>query len=441
MVKMVKVLSAVLLVSFLCSFLTSCRDSMEVDDEVYALVLGVDKGVNNKVRVTIQYPTYQSGGGGQDKEKKQDSGMGGGSNQAPGSNIHTVEASTILEALDMYGMAISRRVSLMHTKLLIFSEEFAREGVGRYLGPMARFRETRRVMNVVVVKGEAHKFIQENKSNIGESLGKAIELMVSQADNTSFFPRSPFEDFYEGMLSTYIQPYCGYGGINDFNKLAPEQQSDKVPPLVTEKGFDPGDLPRDGVAKREYVGTAVFDGEKMVGNLDSFETRYFLMVTGKFEKGIITIEDNKEPGSAIPLDMRLGRPPQIKGYFENGKPVIDIYLQIESDIGAIQSRVDYEKVGMINDLNKQAEEHLLKNIKEVIKKTQQLNSDIFGFGHKLAGHFATIQEWEKYNWKSHYREAEVRVDVSVNVRRSGLMIHSAPIRNSKGIEGIREEGD
>lgn len=434
-VRIIQLMIIFIVISFL---FTGCRDAQEVDDEVYALVLGVDKGVNNKVRITIQYPTYQSGGG--EKEDKGGGAMSGGANQAPGSNIHTIEASTILEALDMYGMAISRRVSLTHTKMLVFSEEFARDGVGKYLGPMARYRETRRVMNVIVVKGKAQEFIQENKSNIGESLAKAMELMANQSENTSFFPRTPFQDFYKGMLSTYSQAYTSYAGINDFKQLTPEEQG-KEAPLVTDTGFYPGELPRDGVAKREYAGTAVFDGEKMVGLLDSLETRYFLMVSGKFERGIVTIEDKKEPGSAVPLDMRLGRPPRIKGYFENGKPVIDIHLEVESDIGAIQSRIDYEKINLVENLNNQAKEHLEKHILQVIKKTQALNSDIFGFGHKIAGYFATLQEWEQYNWKKHYKEAEIKVDVSVNIRRTGLMIHSSPIRNSKGIEGIKEEGD
>lgn len=34
--------------------LTGCVDSSEVDDNVYAVTIGLDKGVNNKAVVTIQ---------------------------------------------------------------------------------------------------------------------------------------------------------------------------------------------------------------------------------------------------------------------------------------------------------------------------------------------------------------------------------------------------
>lgn len=422
-------LAAILVIIFLNSVLVGCGDAQEIDDEVYIFSLGIDKGVTNKVRVTIQYPTYKTSSGGGDSKKQEAGGKGGGANQSDGANIHTIEASTIIEALDMYGMAISRRVSMKHTKQLIFSEEFAREGIGQYIGPLARFRETRRIMNVIIVKGSAKDFIKEEKTNIGDSLAKAIELMQKQSDNTSYFPRAFFHDFYQGMVSIDHQTYASYAGINEFKLISDENKGDA--PLKVNQGFSPGEVPREGVAKREYVGTALFDGDKMVGSLNSMETRYFLMVSGKFKRGTLILEDKKKPGDAIPLDIRLGRRPKIKGYFNKGKPVIDVIIEIEGDIGAIQSRLPYENTDMIKILNKQTEEVLKKGILETIKKTQELNADIFKFGHRFAGKFLTIHEWEKYNWLKHYKEAEVNVDVSVNIRRTGLIFHSSQIKGSK----------
>lgn len=426
---MLKRISCIVVLSiFIGSFLTGCYDAIEIDDLVYALSLGIDKGEHNKIRVTIQYPTYKSGGGGgQEQDGKKGEGGMGGSNAAQGSNIHTIEGTSILEALDMYGMAISRRVSLMHTKNLIFSEDIAREGIANYLAPLARFRETRGVMNVVVAKGTAEEFILENKSNIGESLAKAMELMSVQADNTSFFPRVTFYDFYRGLTSPFEQGYMAYAGINDFEKLSDKPSG--TPPLETDKGYEPGELPRKGVTKREFVGTAVFDGDRMVGVLDSDETRYFLMVIGKFKRGIIALEDELAAGDVIPLDLRLSRAPVIKGCFVKGKPVINVELRLEADIGAIQSRINYEERNNVLKLNQQAQKHIEQQIVKVIGKVQkEYKADIFSFGHKIAGYFPTIQEWEKYNWLSHFQEAKIDVNVRLNIRRTGLLINSAKVK-------------
>lgn len=350
------------------------------------------------------------------------------SNTAPGLNVHTMEASSILEALDMYGMTISRRVSMMHAKNLVFSEDIAKEGVATYLAPLARFRETRGVMNISVTKGTAEAFIQENKSNIGESMAKAMELMSVQSDNTSFFPRVTFYDFYRGMSSAFEQGYMAYAGINDFKKLS--ENPTGTPPLEVDKGYEPGDLPRSGVTKREFVGTAVFEGDKMVGTLNSDETRYFLMIIGKFKRGIIDLMDEQSPGDVIPLDLRPGRAPVVKGRFVKGKPVIDVELQMEADIGAIQSRINYEERQNIQKLNRQAQKHIQERAAEVVEKVQkEYKTDIFSFGHKIAGYFPTIQEWEKYNWLSHFQEAKINIKVKMNIRRTGLLINSSKIRS------------
>ena len=245
-------ITLIVLIIMLATQLTGCYDSMEIDDEVYALVIGVDKGVNNKIILTIQYPIYQSGGGG---DKGKDSGgakSSGGSveksNELPGSHVASIEASTLLEGIDMFGMCISRRVSLMHTKALVFSEDFAKTGIGDYLAPIARFRDTRRTMNVFVTKGTAEDFIKENKPDIGESLTKTLELMISQSGNTGYFTRINFNDFYRGILSPYESSTCAYASINNFEN-SQKNTDNSTPPLVVNTGFAPGNLPRKGVVK------------------------------------------------------------------------------------------------------------------------------------------------------------------------------------------------
>ncbi|OPX45910.1 spore germination protein B3 precursor [Ruminiclostridium hungatei] len=405
--------------------LTGCYDAAEVDDEVYALVLGIDKGINNKVRVTIQYPTYKSSGGGGGESKS--GGRMEAKNETQGSIIDTIEAPSILEALDMYGMSTSRRVSLMHMKNIIISEELAKEGVQAYVSPLARYREARGVVNISVARGTAQKFIQENKSNIGESLAKDLELMTVQSDNTSFFPRVTFYDFYNSLLSTYEQGYTAYAGLNELGNLPEDKYAGKAP-LMVDNAFKPGEIPRSGVAKREYAGTAVFRDGKMVGSLNSEETRYFMMIVGKFTKGIIDMEDRESPGKVISLNFRPSRKPVVRAYFKKGRPIISIKLEMEADIGAVQSRVNYEDKDQVKKLSTRAEDYLERRAVQVIGKVQQqYNSDIFGFGQKLAGYFPTIQEWEKYDWLSHFKEAGINVKVNVSIRRTGLMLKSARI--------------
>ncbi|KNY28835.1 Ger(x)C family spore germination protein [Pseudobacteroides cellulosolvens] len=419
--------------------LTSCTtDRHEVDDQVYTLVIGCDKGIHNKVRITVQFPTYKESGGSGSLEKK----GGGSSEEISGTIVETIEASSILEGINLLNTATTRRISFVHTKTIIFSEVMAREGVKDYLQPIARFREARRIMQIIVCKGAAEDFIRENKTQIGESLAKAMELAASQSENNGYFPEVPFQEFYTAAISPYRQAFTLYAGINEFKTLEPESEesANKTSPLITEFNAQPGEIPRKGSRKIEFAGTAVFNGEKMVGSLTTYETRYFLMVTGRFNKGIFTIEDKNSPGDAIPLDLRPGRTPKIDAHFENGVPIINVKLSMEADLGAIQSRVAYEKLNKIKELNKYVESIIKEGVEKTIRKTQQeWNTDIFGFGKKIAHSFFTVTEFEQYNWLKHYKEAKVNVEVLANVRRTGLMMNSSKIRNNEETILSKEE--
>lgn len=412
----------------LCVAITGCWDSKEVDNQVYALALGADKGVDNKIRITVQFPTYKQGG-------SESNAQGSGD-----TIITTVDAPTILEAIKILGTSSSRRISLLHLKAIVFSEEFAREGIGSYLQPIARFRETRRVMQIIVSKGTAEEYIKANKTLIGQSLSKAMDLKITQADDGGYFPRAYFHNFYKSTISPYSQPYAVYAGVNKNSHLKPLQK-DTDPPLRTEPELLPGQVPKKGNTNNEFVGTAIFDGDKMIGYLDAFETRYFLMVIDQFKRGLMTIEDENAPGKAIVLDIRPGRTPKIKAYFDGNKPVINVRLNIEADIVSIQSGYPYEKLKKIDSLNNEIKKNIRDGVERVIDKSQnELASDFFGFGYKAARNFSTLQEFEKYNWKKHYPEAEVHVEVEANTRRTGLMIESSPtIYNNSEINSMEKD--
>lgn len=413
---------------FLCTATSGCADKMEVDDQVYAIAIGADKGAENKIRFTVQYPTYKKDQGGSQQDQDIKSSVVGNTVTS------TVEAPSIIEAINLLATFTSRRISLVHTKMIIFSEDFARDGIAGFLQPIARYRESRRIMQILVCKGTAEEFIKQNTTLIGQGLSKAIELRAKQSMDTGFFPNTPFHSFYRNMLSPYCQPYAVYAGINDFSNLKSVPRSNESP-LYTEKGYLPGTIPRRGDLKIELAGTAVFNGDKMVGTLNTYETRYFQMVTGVFKRGIMTIEDKHAPGKAIILDLRPGRPPKVEAHLSGDKAVINYQQYIEADIVSVQSRYPYEDPKKVKELDNQLKEDIEMGITKLIKKTQEeLKTDIFGFGYKVARNFKSVPEFEKYNWLAQYPKADIKVDIITNVRRTGLMVRSAKVRYGQPAE-------
>ncbi len=427
---MLKVRKVIVLLITFVYILTGCTtDSKNIDDQAYAIMIGIDKGVENKIRVTVQFPTYKGGGNGSS------SGAGGGggseekeSGQVDGTIVTTIECSTVLEGINLLNTSTSRHISLVHCKAIIFSEQVAYEGINLYLSDFARFRETRRIATIGVCRGKAEDYIMENKTLIGENISKSIELSFSQSRNSGLFPMTPFTNFYKSTISPYSQAYSVYMGINNFKNLEKENKGQE-PPLKSNEQYYPGDVPKKGNLKQEMIGTAVFNGDKLTGTLNADETRYFMMVVDQFKHGILTVEDKKHPGMAIPFDLRPGRKPSIKVRFDKSTPVIDINLNIEADIVGIQSGMHYESIDKINELNELLKGSIEDGLKKTVEKVQkQMGTDIFGFGYYAASRFLTINDFEKYNWLSHFIDAKINVSVYTNVRRTGLMAESMPVR-------------
>ena len=421
-----KILVWLLMPVMLITILTGCYDAREIDDEVYAISLGIDKGLKNKVRLTIQYPTYMGAGG-----SGSSSGTSGKENKKaqPTSIVDTIEAPTLLEGIDMFSTSISRRVSLMHTKWVVFSEEIAREGIDGYIAGFERYKETRPSMFLVVVRGSAEEFITENKANIGSSISKSNELFIKQSKFTSIFPMVKLLDFYTAMISTYRSPVTAYGGVNDFNNESNNESIGTKYGNTARKGLLPGEVPRSGVSKRELAGTAVFQAGKMVGSLDSYETAAYLMIAGKYRGGMISIPDKYSSDKYIVFDIHKSRPNKVKAYFKDGKPVIDLTIELETEVYSIQSQINYESLELIHDLESQINDYLLESIRHTIDKTQkELKADIFGFGENMAGNFFTIEEWEAYNWPSKYPDALINLSLDSEIRRTGTisMSHKKP---------------
>lgn len=406
---------------------SGCYDAREIDDEVYAISIGVDYGKENIIRLTVQIPTYTENGGGGDM-----SGTNENENMQGQNIVHSVEAPTVLEAVDLFGMSISRRVSLMHTKFLFFSEELARDGISQYVQAFSRYSETRPSMVVVVVNSKAEDFILKNSTNIGGTISKAMELLFNQTEDFGYFPKTQLHSF-EAARAGYQQPVAIYGGINNFEEDESDKEDsetddkdEKTSKLKVNTGHKPGKLPRKGAVERELVGTAVFREDKMVGELNEYESKYYLLMINKHKSGAYSIVDRKDKNSAVTFNIRSNGVKVNVNLQDKEKPEINIKINMEADIESIQSGFNYKHLDSIEKLNRDLSEDLLKGIKSVIEKTQKdFKSDIFGFGKKVASKFLTIQEWEKYNWIEKYPNADINVDIRVNIRRTGSLIQSS----------------
>ncbi len=390
--------------------LTACYDAAEIDSLLHILTIGVDKGISDKWRLTLQFPTIKESGGTGDAESAEGGEQFG--------YIHaTVDAPSFYTGINMLNASLPRKLTFMNAQFLVFSEEVARAGaIDEFVTPINRFREMRQSANVFVVKGRADEFLKQNQPLIGGMISNDFQMLVDASDNTGFFPKVTFEDLYLGLKSPNHQPFVALAAINDFKHFQEEGE-----PWGTEfktgGNYTAGQLPRTGENKIELFGTALFDGSMMVGELNGDETRYMLMVRDEFRRGFFSIKDPKKPEMSISLGVRGPIKPEIKVTFDDTKPIIHVKMHLDMDILAIESRFNYEQSELKTLLEKEFEQTVKDGVENVIQKCQNLNTDVFMFGDHATKHFKTIDDLENYDWNTRFRDAKIIINLLLSVRQ------------------------
>lgn len=396
---------------------TGCWDRIELEEQAFVIMLGLDKGkTGNNVRLTVMVaiPSKIAGGAGGG------GGGGGGGKQEQSVSIISMEVPSIFGGLNSMNTFVSRRLNLQHTKMLVIGEQLAKDGVGPTLGAINRFREIRRSMVVLVGRPTAEDYIKALQPKLGTSPSKYIEDIMIMADNTGAIPKAFYHEFLSGYESGGDEAFAMLGSARG---KAPENP--KVPELRDKAKTD---LPGIGDPKREagvdvdLPGTAVFNGQRLAGELNGDETRIFNMLRGKFRRAFMTFRDPIERDKIFVIDLRPGSSPKIKTSFSNGRPVIDVTLSMEGDLVAYQSLINYaeddQKRGQMEGM---VSGNLKERANKLVKKSQeQFDTDIFGFGNYARINFLTFQDWTNYHWLQKFKNAQVNIKVKFKIRRIGM---------------------
>ena len=396
--------------------LSACKTGAhEIDEWGYVFSIGVDRGVSDKLRITFQFPSFsagQSGGSGA-------SGASAGTTGAKDLTVITIDCPTLYAGVVMINSSYSRDLNFSHAKYIIISEDIAKESVLPFINGMSRSPQVRPSMYVVVCKGKAADFINEFQPKAGASVSKSMELLMQSSDASSLYKSVTFNDFNNDIKSLYTQPIATLAAINNFSSF---KESGKQPNGFQSEGdYYPGEVPRKGLNKFEFMGTALFNGAQMIGELNGNETRSMLMLRGSFMNSSITIPDPLDSSLRITAYVYQRKKPKIRIKFEDDIPKIYAKVFLNATLQNVQNAENIEY--KYKTITENAYEAFIKEkLDQTIKKCQKLNCEVFEFGDRAAAKFWTIQKWEAYNWLSHFKEAEVTTEVEFVIRRTGTLI-------------------
>ncbi|MDR3563430.1 MAG: Ger(x)C family spore germination protein [Negativicutes bacterium] len=398
---------------------TGCRAAQETDQVAFIVAMGVDKAEDGKVKVTYQLITPRAVGGSQ----------GSGQNtQGEPTILNSITAPNTAEARDLLSASMSRTSNLTHMKAILLSEELARsKGIGDLIAPFLRYREFRGGIFLVIVRENVEDFMRATKPTLDLLPSKFYESFMMSSSESSYYPHTDVHEFYLRLKNPGGSPYATYVGLNPLTNR--DKPTGKKFPADKTDSYLPADIPRTGTENpSEFVGAAVFSGDKMVGSLDNKEARILAILQNKFTRGFVVVTDPLDPSKTINVDLRNGSNPKIDVDLIDGRETIKISVFLEAEVSGIPSGINYEQEQFRELLENELSILITEEIESFISHTQELGCDVFGFGAYLRPRFATYDDLMQVNLEQLYKTADVKVQVATKIRRLGLMWRSSPYK-------------
>lgn len=392
-----KVLLIVLCILPIC--LTACYDKEEIDNITYVIALGLDRGEGSKLKITMQYFTIN--------EKSE----GESANEDTASI--TLEASSIMEGINLVNNSVDKKLSFSHAKLIVISERLAREGnLISILKPLENSKEFRPNVYMAVSKDEASKYLKAIESLKKSNIAKYYKSIFSSYKYSGYYFTATKDDFYYKMCDNDVSAVVPYVAINKS-----KEDLDK-----SNNTFVAGDMKEEGrETKIQIMGSAIFNNDKMVGILTGKESMHLLMVIGEFKKALYTVKDPLEKDKIINIGLRAHERPRIRVKIQNGKPHVCIDIKLNGEYLYFESNVDYNEKNKNAILVNYVENSISKEIQNLLEKTsKKWGSDICLFSKYARKKFSTWQEWKKYKWNEKYKNTQFDVNVHMNVQMIGI---------------------
>lgn len=395
MKRLILISAIVVYVSLLCG----CYDYSEPNDMVYATAIGIDVGTQNNKEITLQYA----------KAADINSGAEGGGDIL---GTVTVTAPTVYSAVSMANHTMSKRFSLSHVKLIVFSEETAREGVEDFANLISGSDELRPYIFTAVSSGSARKYLESVQPGMEINPIKYYE-MIYNGDDSAYMPYMDTQTFCADIRSEsdMVLPIAsanysvGEGTYNQYD--------------IFGYGSAYGDTENsDGV-----MGMALFSGDKLTGMCGGAETELYNMLSGNFHTGHAAFYDTAR-GNTISVLLQRARKPRIRADIKGENPKVDIDLYLDAELEGAPAEYCYEDE--LSRLETEMSEDIRLAIQSFLKKTQtQYNCDVLNVGTYIRRKFLTLYDYKSYDFKNRYNDVEFNVNVNLSLSRTGAVVRES----------------
>lgn len=357
--------------------LSGCWNRREIGNLSIVMGLSVDTKENEpeKIEVTSQIAntknTSKSGEGGQKSEDSY--------------NNVSIEGDYVFPSIRSSVSKAGSKLYLAHNFVIIFGQDMARKGLGKYMDFFLRDHEMRLSMQLLVARDRG-KDILDTSAGFQKIPAMHIKNMIDAQKQTSNGVTADLLDFTTELYS---------------DKAAP------LLPMIETSG--------EGDKKQlQMSGTAVFNKDKMIGELTPYETRGLLWTHGKVNQGVVVASPSNNEHVGIDILHTSGN---IKAEIDkNNEITMVMIVKAEGAFGSERGKDNYTTPEGLDKLLAGFSGEIENEIRAALSKSRALKADVFGFSNvvykKNPKLWETRQNIEWYN-------LPVRIEVETKITSAG----------------------
>jgi spore germination protein KC len=375
--------------------LTGCWNRRELNELALVLGMSVDK-VDDEYKVTVQ--VVDPG------EVAANQGGGGRSPVV----TYSENAKHIFTAIRKITKGAPRKMYFAHLQMFIISEEIAKEGINPTLELLTRDPEFRKDFYIAVSQGVPAAEILQNITTIekipANKLHSSLETSEAAWAPTVAVRLDELVGFLTGDGINAVLTGITFVGENEKRKTL--DNVSRIKPY--------GEL--------KYTNIAVFKEDRLVGWLNERESKGYNYIRGNVKNtvGNVPCKENAPEDEELIVET-IRSDVKVKGKIINGKPEINVNLIAEANIAEVTCNIDITKPETIKIIEKTTNKRSEELLTASVKRAQELEADIFGFGDAI--HRADPKAWKKLknNWNEEFAKMKVNIKSEYTIRRTGTI--------------------
>lgn len=359
--------------------ITSCWDQRDLEKMLIVYGVGIDKTLDettdSEYLITIGFPTIIEDA----PEKKME---------------YSTPAKTLADAYDRLQRKAYREISYDNTRLVVFGEEAARDGINQHIDAM--FREP-------LFPGTARFAVVE---------GRAIDLMKISPPVSLFVSTFLFEIIKQSNIATTSTPYTT---LRNFHNQLHTKGIEPIAPYITYSS-----LP-DVI----YVGcTALFKDDKLIEVFHGRDSLGLLMLRGEINSGYYTAsftDDTKDDAKkdAYVTIRFLGGKSKVESKIVEDELNIYHKITIEGHLAEFTDSDTVFDTKKLEEFEKAIAASLKKDLSGTLKILQKiLVNDNIGYGR-----YVRVQNpdfFDSETWNETFEHIPIHLEVEVKITAVGI---------------------